>query len=110
MINGRYKNQTDIQCEIFTLHGKNEARPHTTLQNKRTFKVKLATGEKYLIKFTSKNGRVKYFNLDVVEGLRIVLTVDFSRETSASFIYKGNNEYQISDYHHEEMRYLPVKH
>lgn len=86
-LDGEYLAERNIKCEVFLLYSDSTLELTETVKSHRYFNVKLEASLSYVLKFTSKDGKVKYLYVPEAIPGEFMFDVDFASNSSATLKY-----------------------
>ena len=87
-LDGSYINEKNVKCEVFMVEEDSTLKELDIFKSNKYFSFSLREGYSYVIKFTSKKGKVKELYIpDAIAG-DFMFNVDFSTGKSACLTYK----------------------
>jgi len=86
-LDGQYLAERNIKCEVFLLRPDSTMKLTETIKSQRYFSVQLETSLSYVLKFTSKDAKVKYLYIPEVIPGKFIFSVDFASKSSATLRY-----------------------
>ena len=88
-ISGNFINSRVASYSLYQLNTENEYTLIKSVDNKRKFDVTFDVNTDYLVKFTTKDNKVKYMKLIAYDEIELDIDVDFNSTKSISLVYDG---------------------
>lgn len=106
-LNGEYLAERNIKCEVFLFYSYDKQELIKTIKSHRYFNIKLEVSQSYVLRFTSKNGKVKYLYVPEVIPGEFIFDVDFASNCSAILKYdKKTNKLRLK---RTSIRKIPMR-
>lgn len=86
-IQGKFIAEHSVNYEVYTINSDSTLELVTADCALKFFTIDVEVGEEYLIKFVSKDNKVKYLHINVGESGGFGIDVDFNRTGSARLTY-----------------------
>lgn len=86
-LGGEYLAERNIKCEVFLVYADSTTELLTTSKTHRYFNITLESNLSYLVKFTSKEGKVKYLYIPEAIPGEFIFDVDFNSDAAATLKY-----------------------
>lgn len=90
-IEGKFLERKVVKYEVFVVYADSSVERVTSYSGINHFSADLLLGNSYVIKFTARDGEVKYLYVDALGGGDFFIDVDFTTNDSARLILRSRS-------------------
>lgn len=96
-IQGKFIAENHVSYEVYTINADNTLELVKADCSLKFFTIDVSVGNKYLVKFISKDNKEKYLYIEALEHGGFGIDVDFNRDGSARLVFDPyKNDYSVA--------------
>ena len=106
VLEGKFISEKNVTYELYKMDEQNKIIQECSLKGKKYFSVQVDVGARYVMKFTSESGLVKYLNIEVQTNGYLAIDIDFNNDNSATLVYNKHYGYDLKHVEEEKIWYV----